>query len=550
MVRFPEPPSILDRRASAPSATRVAGQWGVYIFSIPQWCAFALARSNRIPAERSQGEQVSSPTALPDSTGPAKPQRGFFGHPWGLANLAGVEMWERFSFYGMQALLAFYIYYSVTDGGLGMSQAAATSIVGAYGGLVYLSAVLGGWVADRVLGAERTLVVAACLIMCGHLALAFVPGLLGLAIGLVGVALGSGALKTTTSTVLGDLYDRNDQRRDAAFSIYYMGVNIGGFAGPLLTSAFWGWKNFHWGFGLAAVGMAIGLVQYLAMRRHTVSSASRKPLNPLSSFEQRSWSIVFLSAILIVALAISFGVITAENLSTVVVVLIIVAVIALFTVILTSHQVSAAERRQVLSFIPLFLASAAFWTLSQQQFTVLAIYADERLNRTIFGLEIPPSMVQSINPIFIIILAGVFAAMWVKLGDRQPSTPAKFAIGTALMGLAFLCFIPFAGGANGTVPFLAYVGIILLLTLAELSISPVGQSLATKLAPRAFHSQMVALFFLSISLGSAASGSLSHFYTTENEVPYFLALGAASIAVGVILFLIRKPVLRLMGGIR
>ncbi|MCS3429354.1 POT family proton-dependent oligopeptide transporter [Mycolicibacterium mucogenicum 261Sha1.1M5] len=497
---------------------------------------------------------MSSPTTQPDNTAPAsQPQSrkgGFFGHPWGLANLAGVEMWERFSFYGMQALLAFYIYYSVTDGGLGMSQAAATSIVGAYGGLVYLSAVLGGWVADRVLGAERTLLTAACLIMAGHLALALVPGMLGLAIGLVGVALGSGSLKTTTSTVLGDLYDKGDQRRDAAFSIYYMGVNIGGFAGPLLTSALWGWKGFHWGFGLAAIGMAVGLVQYIAMRKHTVSESSRKPANPLSTTQKRIWSVVFLAAIALIALALSFGIITAENLSTVVVVLIVIAVVVLFTVILTSHQVSAPERRQVFSFIPLFLASAVFWSLSQQQFTVLAIYADQRLNRNIFGWEMPPSMVQSINPIFIIILAGVFAAMWVKLGDKQPSTPVKFAIGTALMGVAFLCFIPFAGGANGTVPFLAYVVIILLLTLAELSISPVGQSLATKLAPRAFHSQMVALFFLSISLGSAASGSLSRFYTPENEVPYFLALGGASIAVGAILFLLRKPVLRLMGGIR
>lgn len=332
---------------------------------------------------------MSLPTTQPDSTPGAErqrsPERTFFGHPLGLANLAGVEMWERFSFYGMQALLAFYIYYSVTKGGLGMSQAAATSIVGAYGGLVYLSAVLGGWVADRVLGAERTLLTAAFLIMGGHLALALIPGMLGLAIGLVGVALGSGSLKTTTSTVLGDLYDRGDQRRDAAFSIYYMGVNIGGFAGPLLTSAFWGWKGFHWGFGLAAVGMAIGLVQYLVMRKHTVSPASTKPGNPLSSSQKRIWSVVFIAAIALVALALSVGVITAENLSTVVVVLIVIAVVVLFTVILTSHQVSRSERRQVVSFIPLFFASAVFWSLSQQQFTVLAIYADKRLNRTLFG---------------------------------------------------------------------------------------------------------------------------------------------------------------------
>ncbi|GAA1326037.1 peptide MFS transporter [Nonlabens tegetincola] len=481
---------------------------------------------------------------------PGSQQRGFFGHPWGLANLAGVEMWERFSFYGMQALLAFYIYYSVTDGGLGMSQAAATSIVGAYGGLVYLSAVLGGWVADRVLGAERTLLAAACSIMAGHLALAFIPGAAGLAIGLIGVALGSGSLKTTTSTVLGDLYEKGDQRRDAAFSIYYMGVNIGGFVGPLLTSALWGWKGFHWGFGLAAVGMAIGLGQYLAMRKHTVREESRKPSNPLSPKQGRVWILVFAVAIALAALAVSFGVVTAENLSSVVVLLIVIAVVVLFTVILTSTQVTRFERRQVLSFIPLFFASAVFWSLFQQQFTVLAIYADERLNRNVFGTILPPSVVNSINPIFIIIFAGVFAAMWVKLGDRAPSTPVKFSLGTAIMGIAFLCFIPFAGGANGSVPLIAFVFIMLLFTFAELCLSPVGQSLATKLAPKAFHSQMVALFFLSISLGSASAGTLSTMYSPENEAPYFLIIGLASIAVGAILFLVRKPVLKLMGGVR
>lgn len=492
-----------------------------------------------MPAHR-----TTEPTAAPAA------QRGFFGHPWGLANLAGVEMWERFSFYGMQALLAFYLYYSVSAGGLGLSQTAATSIVGAYGGLVYLSAVLGGWVADRVLGAERTLLAAASLIMVGHIALAVLPGLGGLAVGLVCVSLGSGSLKTTTSTVLGDLYEKTDQRRDAAFSIYYMGVNIGGLLGPLATSALWGWQNFHWGFGLAAIGMALGLIQYVALRRHTVSAGNSAPANPLSPREKRVWLGVCGAAIVIVAVAIALGWVTAENLSDVVVGLIVIAVITLFTVILSSRAISRVERRQVTSFVPLFLASAVFWSLFQQQFTVLAIYSDKRLNRSVFGWEIPPSMVQSINPVFIIVLAGVFAALWVKLGDRQPSTPVKFALGTGIMGVAFLCFIPLAGSANGTIPLIAFAGILLLFTVAELCLSPVGQSLATKLAPRAFHSQMVALFFLSISLGSAASGSLSAFYDPANEAPYFLTIGGASIVVAVVLFLVRKPILRLMEGVR
>ena len=476
--------------------------------------------------------------------------RGFFGHPWGLANLAGVEMWERFSFYGMQALLAYYIYFSVTDGGLGLSQAAAGSIVGAYGGLVYLSAVLGGWVADRVLGAERTLFTAACLIMAGHLALAFVPGVPGLAIGLIFVAIGSGSLKTTTSTVLGDLYTREDGRRDAAFSIYYMGVNIGGLVGPLATSALWGWKGFHWGFALAAIGMAAGLIQYILMRRRTISDASRAPQNPLTAKQKKVWPAIFALALLLVTLAVAFGLITAENLSNVVVVLVIITVIVLFTVMLTSRQIDTAERKRVIGFIPLFIASAVFWSLFQQQFTALAFYADTRLDREIFGWTMPPSMVQSINPIFIIIFAGVFAAMWVKLGKRQPSAPVKFALGTGIMGLAFLCFIPFAGWANGSVPLIAFAGILFLFTIAELSLSPVGQSLATKLAPRAFHSQMVALFFLTVSLGSAASGSLAGLYTADSEVSYFLIIGLSSIAVAIVLFLIRKPILTLMGGVR
>ena len=494
-------------------------------------------------------EQPTAASTAPNATTPSS-DRGFFGHPWGLANLAGVEMWERFSFYGMQGLLAFYIYYSVSDGGLGMSQAAATSIVGAYGGLVYLSSVLGGWIADRVLGAEKTLLASAVIIMFGHVALAVFPGAIGLGIGLVSVALGSGSLKTTTSTVLGDLYDIRDTRRDAAFSIYYMGVNIGGFVGPLLTSLVWGWQGFHWGFGLAAIGMALGLVQYLLLRRHTVTESGLRPTNPLTRAERVRWGVIVAAAIVVIAAASLTGLLRAENLSLIVVVLTIMTAVALFAVIGSSARISSDERSRVFSFIPLFIASAVFWTLFQQQFTVLAIYADQRLDRTVFGIELPPSVVTSINPIFIIVFAGVFAALWTKLGDRQPSTPIKFALGTMIMGLAFLAFLPFSGGADGSVPFLAIVLILFLFTIAELCISPVGQSLATKLAPHAFHSQMVALHFLSIALGSAAAGALSGLYATDREVPYFLIIGLASIAVGFVLVAIRRPVLRLMRGAR
>jgi len=477
-------------------------------------------------------------------------ERGFFGHSWGLANLAGVEMWERFSFYGMQGLLAFYLYYSVADGGLGLPKDTASSIVGAYGGMVYLSAVLGGWIADRLLGAERTLVTAASVIMLGHIALAVVPGPVGLGIGLICIALGSGSLKTTTSTVLGDLYSPEDQRRDAAFSIYYMGVNIGAFVGPLLTSAVWGWKGFHWGFGLAAIGMALGLTQYLLLRRHTRTGANSSAPHPLTGTARALWALVAVVAVLLIVGAALLGWLRAENLSDVVVLVTIVAAVVLFAVIISSRRITAQERSRAVSFIPLFVASAVFWSLFQQQFTVLAIYADERLNRNFLGLELPPSIVNSINPVFIIIFAGIFAAMWTKLGERQPSTPVKFALGTAVMGLAFLVFIPFSGGAANSVPMYSIVVILFLFTIAELCLSPVGQSLATKLAPQAFHSQMVALYFLSVALGSAASGTLAGLYSADHEVPYFLVIGLAAIVVAAVLFLARKPILRLMAGVR
>ena len=215
--------------------------------------------------------------------GAAAPQteRKFFGQPWGLANLFGIELWERFSFYGMQALLAYYMYYSTTEGGLGIDKSTALSLVGAYGGFVYMMALVASFVGDRLLGAERTLFYSAILVMVGHVVLALVPGAAGLAIGLVCVGIGSGGVKTATQVVLGDLYTREDPRRDAGFSIFYMSVNIGGLLGPWLTGLVWGQAGFHWGFGLAAIGMAIGLVQYTLMRKSTIGAAGSEVPNPL-----------------------------------------------------------------------------------------------------------------------------------------------------------------------------------------------------------------------------------------------------------------------------
>lgn len=473
---------------------------------------------------------------------------GFFGQPVALANLFSVELWERFSFYGMQGILIYYLYYSTSDGGLGISEAAAVSIVGAYGGTVYLSTVLGAWIADRLLGSERTLFYSAVLVMCGHIALAVIPGLAGVGVGLVLIAVGSGGLKANATSLVGDLYAEGDERRDAGFSLYYMGINIGAFVGPLLTG--WAQDNwgFHVGFGLAAVGMAAGLIQYTLGRKH-LGHTGEAPSNPLPRKLLWRYAAAATAAVVVVVVLAVVGVITADNLSDVVVALTVVAAVGYFAVILSSRRITSTERSRVVAFVPMFLASAAFWSLFQQQFTVVPIYADKFLDRNLFGWDFPPSWVQSINPVFIIVFSGVFAAMWTKLGPRQPSSPLKFAVGTALMGVAFLAFLPFSDGAPNGTPLLALVFILLLFTFAELFLSPVGLSLSTKLAPAAYHTQMVALFFLSVALGSSMAGTLAKSYDTANQAPYFLWIGAGSIAVGVVMVVLSPWISRMMRGV-
>lgn len=477
-----------------------------------------------------------------------KSDRGFFGQPLALANLFGVEMWERFSFYGMQGILLYYLYYSATEGGLGISEAAAVSIVGAYGGTVYLSTILGAWVADRLIGSERTLFYSAVLVMLGHVALAAIPGLAGVGVGLVAVAVGSGGLKANATSLVGDLYAEGDERRDAGFSLFYMGINLGAFVGPLLTG--WAQKNwgFHAGFLLAAIGMALGLTQYTIGRKR-LAGIGATPSNPLPTAERLRYLAIAAAALAVVAAAAGVGLITTENLSDVVVGVTLVASIGYFVVILSSRKITSTERSRVIAFIPMFLASAAFWSLFQQQFTVVAIYSDRYLDRNLFGWEFPASWVQSINPVFIIIFAGVFAAMWTKLGPRQPSTPLKFAAGTTIMGLAFLSFLPFSGGGENSAPLLGLVFTLLLFTFAELFLSPVGLSLSTKLAPRAFHTQMVALFFLSVALGSSMAGTLAKYYDESDQAPYFAWIGAASIGVGLVMVLLSPWISRMMRGV-
>ena len=472
---------------------------------------------------------------------------GFFGQPRALATLFGVETWERFSFYGMQGILLIYLYYSAAEGGLGVDQTVAAGIVGAYGGGVYLATVLGAWVADRLVSSERVLFASAVVVMVGHIALALLPGFAGVAVGLICIALGSGGLKATATSIVGTLYSADDTRRDAGFSLYYLGINLGAFFGPLLTGLLQTTLGFHFGFGLAAVGMAAGLVQY-SIGRKRLPDVAREIPHPLPRSRFPLVVAAAVGFVLLVVVLVLTGVVTAANLGLIVIVVTALAAVVYFVVILSA--VTGDERSRVVAFIPLFLTSVAFWSIYQQQFTVITIYSDERLDRDLFGWDFPVSWVQSINPIFIIVLSGVFAALWTRLGTRQPSTPLKFGLGTVGVGLGFLLFLPFvATGANGT-PLLALVLILLVFTVSELLLSPIGLSVSTKLAPARFRTQMVALFFLSIAIGTAASGQLAGFYDPADEAPYFGVIGGIAIAIGAVLVVFARPVLRLMRGVR
>lgn len=466
-----------------------------------------------------------------------------------LAPLFNLELWERFSYYGMQGILAIYLYFSVTDSGLGLPEPVAVGIVGAYGGSVFLATIVGAWISDRLLGAERVLFYSAITIVAGHIALALVPGVAGVAIGLILVALGSGGLKANAASIVGSLYAKTDPRRDAGFSLFYMSVNIGALLGPALTGLAQKYWGFHFGFGLAAIGMAIGLVVYGFGRRTLPDSANVVP-NPLPT--SKRWVLLATPVAVAVVVALGFvtGVVTLDNIPYWVAAISAVAMVAYFVIILTSKQVDAVERSRTLAFLPMLIANIMFWSLYQQIFGVLTTYSDTQLDRTIGGWEMPISWVTLIPAAFVIIMAPIFTALWTRLGDRQPSTPVKFGLALPAIGLGFLMFIPYADATEpNATPLLCVVAALALFVIGEMLLSPVGISLSTKLAPQAFTTQMVALYYLSVALGTTFAGVFGQFYNEHNQTPYWLVLGGASIVLGLVQLVFAKPIHKMMRGV-
>ena len=465
-----------------------------------------------------------------------------------LVSVAGVEMWERFSFYGMQAIMLYYLYHSATEGGLGIDRADATALMGAYGALVYLCTLGGGWVADRLTGAEKTLLGGAVILVVGHLVLALVPGIPGVTAGLLAVAVGSGALKASAITVLGVAFSDDEGKRDAGFQIFYLGINVGALLGPLLTGWLQASRGFHYGFGAAAVLMLVGLVNYLVTRSPHLAD---RPTDPLPPSSRPRLIAVAVGACAIIAVAVGTGWLNAGSAANVLLALTLGSAVVLFARMLRDSSLDAVERRKVAAFIPVFLASTTFWAVLNQTYGVFAVYSDIRLDRTVelFGAvhEVPASWTQSLNPAYILILSGPAALLWAALGNRVGSA-TKMAVGVMISGCGLLVLLPFAGGGPGSTPFLALAAAVLVITCGELLVGPVGMSTTTALAPASYGTRFSALYFLTMAAGTAAAGVISRLYNPDDaaaERIYFTACGVTVIVIGATVLALGRRINRL-----
>ncbi|MFJ8308984.1 MULTISPECIES: peptide MFS transporter [unclassified Streptomyces] len=473
---------------------------------------------------------------------PPQDDHAFFGQPRGLLTLSGLEVWERFSFLGMQAILVLYFADSVTNDGMGMSPATAASVSAAYGTLVYLVSVAGGWLADRILGSYRAVLYGGVLIACGHYAMA-VPAQAMTWVGLGLISAGTGLLKPNVASMVGKLYRTDDERRDAGFALYYMGINIGAFLGPLITGWLGDHKGWHWGFSAAAIGMTFGLVQYVLGRRHLAGRKHAAEFALPAEGMRRAVRLMVLGAVVVAVLAAALslaGWLTMSRFVDLLTLISVVAPVVYFVVMFRSPRVSAEERGRLRPYVVLFLASVAFNFILFQAYSTMMLLASTNAETTILGFHFPASWYASALGAFEVALAPVVAAVWARMGRRQPHASNKIAFGVILGGLSFLLMVlPTTGHDGDTYKMAAWwiVGSYLLLGLGDILLETSGMSATTKLAPKAFASQTMSLWFLSLALANGIQAQTVKVYGKISDPAYFGVNGAIAVAVGVAVIL-------------
>ncbi|MEV7021895.1 oligopeptide:H+ symporter [Kitasatospora sp. NPDC093558] len=500
-----------------------------------------------------------------DSADLSAPPSGktFLGHPRGLATLFMTEMWERFSYYGMRALLIYYLVSGGADaatgsqgGGLAMTATTATAIYSVYVSMVYLMAYPGGWFGDRVWGARKTVAIAGFVIMSGHIALA-VPGQVAFFLGLLLVALGSGLLKANISTMVGHLYDGpDDPRRDGGFTVFYMSINLGAFAAPFIIGTIGKEHNWHLGFGLAAVGMALGLVQFLLGTRHLSPKSSQVP-NPLLPAERKSLLVkagaIVLAAVAFYVAVVSLGYYTLNWALVPLTLAGLIIPVAVLVRIKRDKDLSATEQSKMSAYIWFFAAAAIFWMIYDQGGSTLSLFGDKKTADTVLGFGFSATWYQSLNPLFVMALAPVFAWLWLWLSRRnkEPNTIVKFAMGIVLIGASFFVFIVpmnMAGDGSKVSP-MWLVTIYMIQTIGELCVSPVGLSVTTKMAPQKYASQMMGVWFLAVTAGDCATSLLSIAGVDLDGIGIIAMQAALAVLAGIAVYGYRKRVQALMGDV-
>lgn len=499
------------------------------------------------------------------NSAPATAGQTWMGHPRGLATLFFTEMWERFSYYGMRAILVLAMVAAVETGGLGLDDRTAAAVYGLYTAAVYITALPGGWVADRLLGLQQGVWYGGILIAMGHFTMAM-PFLPCFYIGMLFIALGTGLLKPNVSALVGELYSQDEpERRDAAFSIYYMGINLGGMCGPLICGYLGEKVGWHYGFGAAGVLMVLGLIQYRLTRAqllgHGAAPSSTGDTVRDNKLRKQGWTITLICLAVIAAVVVGAisGLLTIEPVSIAQGTSGVIAALAViyFAAVLIFGGLNRVERGKVAAIAVLVAAVAVFWSGFEQAGSSFNLFADRYTDRVIFGWEMPTSWLQSVNSLFIILLAPVFAALWLRLGARHmnPSTPLKFALGLVQLGLGFLVLY-FASrlvlDGDKVLPtwlILTY----LVHTTGELCISPVGLSAVTKLAPGRYVGQMMGTWFMGAAMGNLIAGLVAG-HLGEDSVAgmpgRFLSVFLTMSAAGVVMVALTPWVKKLMADVK
>ena len=433
---------------------------------------------------------------------------GWAGHPSGLSTLFFTEMWERFSYYGMRAFLILYLVAPAASGGLGFDPVAAASVYGTYTGSAWGAGILGGLVADRLLGQFNAVLVGGSIIALGHFTLAF-KALPAFYAGLALVALGTGLLKPNVSTLVGSLYEPGDRRRDAGFSIFYMGINSGGLFGPIVAGYLAQRVDWHAGFACAGFGMAFGLVQYWVGRGRLKHGLDRLARDRATRKQE---------------VASNAGV---------------------------SIGFSRAEWSRILAIVIFFVFASLFWGAYEQAGSTLNLFADQYSSLTILGYTFPSSWLQSVQPVCVVLFAPIFAWLWRRLGRYEPSSPAKFAYGLLFVSLAFLLLVPagaFAQGGSKVSPWWLIVAYAIT-EVGELCLSPVGLSVVTKLSPVRIVGLMMGVFFLSNAAGNKIAGWAAGFLGAMPIATLFGTVAAVTLGASVVLFVMVPWIKKLMGGV-